>query len=78
MLPSRALLLQQTWEGTPEARQLRVRFPLLYHFPSYFINFLCSERILELQLQRPATVLDLFGHTIRNKFNLERARGSLF
>ena len=42
------------------------------------INLLFSERILELQLQRPATVLDQSGHAIRNKFNLERARGTLF
>ena len=41
------------------------------------INFLFSERILKLQLQRPATVLNFFGHAIRNKFNLERARGRL-
>ena len=41
------------------------------------INFLFSEHILELQLQRPATVLDQSGHAIRNQFNLERARGRL-
>ena len=39
------------------------------------LNSLFSERILKLYLQRPATVLDQSGHAIRNKFNLERARG---
>ena len=33
------------------------------------INFLFSERILELQLQRPATVLDQSGHDQKKKWS---------
>ncbi len=32
----------------------------------------------EFQIDALTRVLDLFGHAIRNKFNLEGARGTLF
>ena len=51
---------------------------LLVDVNENLISHLFSERFLEFKLHRPATVLDPFGHAIRNKFNLERARGRLF
>ena len=50
---------------------------LLVDVNGSLISHLFSERFLEFKLQRPSTVLDQSGHSIRNKFNLERARDRL-